>query len=110
MSAAGLRAIQRDPPWDCRVSNRRKLRSYAGLAYFVGVTPGPRADYNGNRNPVLTHYANNASAESFAPKPGVATRAAWSGVGYHSDNSRLSTRAESRLAPCMVRPNLFSGD
>ncbi len=51
----------------------------------------------------MTHPANNASAESFDLKPSVATRAAWSRAG----NSRLSTRAESRLAPCMVRPISF---
>ena len=30
------------------------------------------------------------------------TRAAWS--------RPISSRADSKLAPCMVRPNLFSGD
>ncbi len=78
--------------------------------YFAGVTPGIQADYNGNRSLALTHHANNASAESFGPKPDVAMRAAWSRASYHPGKSLLSTRAASRLAPCMVRPNLFSGD
>lgn len=77
---------------------------------LLGVTPGMEADYNGNRSLALTHHANNASAESFSLKPDVAMRAAWSWDSYCPGNSRLSTRAESRLAPCMVRPNLFSGD
>jgi len=78
--------------------------------YFVGVTPGIQADYNGNRSTDLTIHANNASAEGFRPKPGTAMRVAWSSAGNHPGKSRVSTRAESRLAPCMVRPNLFSGD
>jgi len=33
---------------------------------------------------------------------GISVRGAWS--------RPISSRAESKLAPCMVRPNLFSGD
>lgn len=76
----------------------------------MGVTQGIQAGYNGNRNTLLTHDAHNASAKGFCPKPGAAVRAAWSRAGNHPGKSRLSTRAESKLAPCMVRPNLFSGD
>lgn len=33
------------------------------------------------------------------------------GIGVGDPWSRpISTRAESRLSPCMARPNLFSGD
>ena len=88
----------------------RTAREATSPGYFVGVTPGIQAGYNGNRDIALTHHTNNASAESFGSKPGVAMRVAWSRAGYHPGNSRLSTRAESRLAPCVVRPNLFSGD
>ncbi|HEX8891930.1 MAG TPA: hypothetical protein VF783_01335 [Terriglobales bacterium] len=36
------------------------------------------------------------------PAGGIGSRAAWS--------RPISLRADSKLAPCMVRPNLFSGD
>ena len=36
------------------------------------------------------------------PAGGVGSRAAWS--------RPISLRADSKLAPCMARPNLFSGD
>jgi hypothetical protein len=36
------------------------------------------------------------------PACGTRVRAAWS--------RPISSRADSKLAPCMVRPNLFSGD
>ncbi|MGA2372981.1 MAG: hypothetical protein ACLPPV_02935 [Candidatus Korobacteraceae bacterium] len=58
----------------------------------------------------MTHRANNATAKGFRPKPATATRVAWSSAGNHPGKSPVSTRAESKLAPCMVRPNLFSGD
>ena len=37
-----------------------------------------------------------------APASGVGMRAIWSRT--------TSTRADVKLAPCMARPNLFSGD
>lgn len=38
----------------------------------------------------------------FHPGGDARTRAAWS--------RPISSRADSKLAPCMARPNLFSGD
>jgi hypothetical protein len=45
-------------------------------------------------------------------------RAAWSRAVFHAAKSiggtcrgrQVATRTDSKLAPCMVRPNLFSGD
>lgn len=103
MSLGKLTILRSETPEVVSICELCKMR-------FCGVTPGIQAGYNGNRSLALTHHANNASGESFGSKPGVAMRAAWSSAGNHPGKSRLSTRAESRLAPCMVRPNLFSGD
>jgi hypothetical protein len=46
------------------------------------------------------------------PKPSVSVAFhALRGLGVRAMWSRpISARAESKLAPCMARPNLFSGD
>jgi len=44
----------------------------------------------------------NAFAVAFHPGRGLGVRATWSRA--------ISSRADSKLAPCMARPNLFSGD
>ena len=49
----------------------------------------------------LTDLRVVAHAGAFAAG-GIGSRAAWS--------RPISLRADSKLAPCMVRPNLFSGD
>jgi len=51
-----------------------------------------RADYNQGRNPAVTRRKNVAHNGASCRTPAV------------------SLRAESRLAPSRVRPNLFSGD
>ncbi len=58
----------------------------------------------------------NAFAAASNPGIGVGVRATWSGAISHHTKSkggwgpRIPARADARLAPCMARPNLFSGD
>jgi len=49
---------------------------------------------------VAVHHVLNGAIASGAFSPG--RRAVWS--------RPISARADSKLAPCMARPNLFSGD
>jgi hypothetical protein len=53
---------------------------------------------------ILTSRSNlpNAFATVANLGRGLGVRATWSRA--------ISTRADSKLAPCMARPNLFSGD
>ncbi len=62
---------------------------------FLGVTPRFEGDYTQARSIALASHQNQPNAFSAASNPrcGVGVRATW-----------------SRLAPCMARPNLFSGD
>jgi hypothetical protein len=60
----------------------------------------------------------NAFVVAANPMRGLGLRVTWSGAisrPIHSKGEacrglRISRRADSKLAPCMVRPNLFSGD
>ncbi|MGC2110927.1 MAG: hypothetical protein WA655_15505 [Candidatus Korobacteraceae bacterium] len=45
---------------------------------------------------------SNLPVSAFHPGRGFGVRATWSRA--------ISTRADVKLAPCMARPNLFSGD
>lgn len=47
-------------------------------------------------------YSLNLYLAGIVPTVGVGLRAIWSRT--------TSTRADAKLAPCMARPNLFSGD
>jgi hypothetical protein len=82
----------------------------------LGVTRCFYADYNQSRSFALTSHATQpyTSAARFHPACGPGVRAAWSRAIFHPTEfiggTRRSTRADSKLAPCMVRPNLFSGD
>ncbi|MGB8889376.1 MAG: hypothetical protein WCC87_21815 [Candidatus Korobacteraceae bacterium] len=60
----------------------------------------------------------NVFALAANPWRGLGVRAIWSRAIFHPTKSkggtcwgpRISSRADSKLAPCMARPNLFSGD
>ena len=51
--------------------------------------------------PHITHSHHLATA-ALSTVLGMSVRGSWS--------QPISSRAESKLSPCMVRPNLFSGD
>ena len=89
-------------------------------ADFLGVTPRSEGDYNEVGSIVLTSRPNkpNAFASDFNLVRGLGVRATWSRAIPHPTKSkggtcrgpRISSRADSKLAPSMARPNLFSGD
>jgi len=49
-----------------------------------------------------TSNAHHLATAALSTVLGMSVRGAWS--------RPISSRAESKLAPCMARPNLFSGD
>ena len=72
---------------------------------FLGVTAPLSGGYNLNsRVPAMTSQAalSNSLASASVAKRLAELRAAWS--------CPISSRADAKLAPCMARPNLFSGD
>lgn len=70
----------------------------------LGVTAALEADYNQSGSSSMTRRINRISLyfAGIPPVLGVGLRAIWSRT--------TSTRADLKLAPCMARPNLFSGD
>lgn len=75
-----------------------------GISAILGVTPEGQPDYNCRRLRTMTSRVPKPSVVSYAVShpAGEGVRAAWS--------RPISSRADSKLAPCMARPNLFSGD
>jgi hypothetical protein len=51
---------------------------------------------------MLGRLTNPAVSRTVTTVLGISVRGPWS--------RPISARADSKLAPCMVRPNLFSGD
>ena len=49
-----------------------------------------------------TSNSHHLATAALSTVLGMSVRGAWS--------QPISSRAESKLAPCMARPNLFSGD
>ncbi len=66
----------------------------------------------------MTNRPNQPNAFAAASNPGcgLGVRATWSSAIFHPTKSkggwgpRVPARADAKLAPCMARPNLFSGD
>ena len=73
-------------------------------APILGVTLRFGSAYNWFRSAALISGSNklNACAGALNLVRGVGVGDPWS--------RPISTRAESKLSPCMARPNLFSGD
>ena len=75
------------------------------VSMILGVTKREEGGYNLNRFvPMVSRLSEPrviAYAESH-PACEAGVRAAWSW--------NISSRADSKLSPCMARPNLFSGD
>ena len=72
---------------------------------ILGVTKREEGGYNLSRIITMTSRLSKPRVIAYAefhPACAVGVRAAWS--------RPISSRADSKLSPCMARPNLFSGD
>ena len=61
----------------------------------------------------MTSRSNKPNVFAVAANPwrGLGVRAIWSRAIFHPVKAAgFPSRADSKLAPCMARPNLFSGD